>query len=550
MRSYLLVGHAVAVVFLGACSSTTKNTSNDDGGAAGMPSGGTSSTSEGAGGSGGHAGQTSTSANPGGSSSGGTTTLGDTSGTTGDGGTAGDGGFAGGGAAPGGICETNRDCDDGLACNGAERCVDGECTESGEPACNAPLGCEADCRETAEGAECSLVAIDADNDGAGSALCEEQPGDDCDDYTASIHPGADEVCDGVDQDCDGIEDIDEGFSLAGEPVHLTVGGGGILGTWSAELGTYAVAEWVSGAARFRLVDAGGVAADPMAVDAVGGLTYGALASGHGGFAIVSPSGYGSFQLIDESGNQVLEEPQTLYFAEALRVATVVATADGWLTFWTDRSGGSPPPYGRRFDVDGTPRDEQALVVGVTSTSPDRIEAAVRDDRIGIVWDAEEGVFFSLYSDDLIKLESRNLNSTGRSPDIAVGPQGFGVAWFEDDFSLMFAELDADGEVSCGPVNTGVSLEAGLQPHLSIAPYTGGYAILYSDNVSTRLHLLRVGSACNPALPAETVQEPSQVNKNDVRLSGDATGLIATWRDGTVDHYYRVMGGALCNNAGD
>ena len=42
--------------------------------------------------------------------------------------------------------------------------------------------------------------VDADGDGFAAS-------DDCDDTDASVHPGADELCNGVDDDCDG--DVDE-----------------------------------------------------------------------------------------------------------------------------------------------------------------------------------------------------------------------------------------------------------------------------------------------------------------------------------------------------
>ncbi len=55
-----------------------------------------------------------------------------------------------------------------------------------------------------------VVATDADGDGYDSA---DFGGSDCDDKSASDHPGADEACDGVDNDCDGSIDEDAGDSM-------------------------------------------------------------------------------------------------------------------------------------------------------------------------------------------------------------------------------------------------------------------------------------------------------------------------------------------------
>ena len=65
----------------------------------------------------------------------------------------------------------------------------------------------------------SLFYADADGDGYGNAAdttsrCSEGDGyvsdaSDCDDTTAAVYPGADEVCDGLDNDCDAVADPDD-----------------------------------------------------------------------------------------------------------------------------------------------------------------------------------------------------------------------------------------------------------------------------------------------------------------------------------------------------
>ena len=54
---------------------------------------------------------------------------------------------------------------------------------------------------------CFPVDVDGDSDNDGHQA-EAFGGDDCDDASAAVFPGASETCDGKDNDCDG--EVDEG----------------------------------------------------------------------------------------------------------------------------------------------------------------------------------------------------------------------------------------------------------------------------------------------------------------------------------------------------
>jgi hypothetical protein len=107
-------------------------------------------------------------------------------------------------AAP--ACETADDCDDGLVCNGQEACVSGRCAAGAAIRCDDGVACTTDvCSE--ELRRCVSRPVDADGDGFASAACVDARGvplgEDCDDASASVYPGALELCDaaGIDEDC-------------------------------------------------------------------------------------------------------------------------------------------------------------------------------------------------------------------------------------------------------------------------------------------------------------------------------------------------------------
>lgn len=106
--------------------------------------------------------------------------------------------LAGGPACSGDECSSNSDCDDGVFCNGAEVCFRGRCAR-GRQSCDDGLICTRDeCDETTR--SCVRTPIDYDGDTYTDAEC---GGEDCNDRSDLIHPGADEACNGADDDCDG-----------------------------------------------------------------------------------------------------------------------------------------------------------------------------------------------------------------------------------------------------------------------------------------------------------------------------------------------------------
>jgi hypothetical protein len=140
-------------------------------------------------------------------------------------------------------CDGGDDCDDGDAdvypgaperCNGrdddcdtvVEEDMDGDGYYNDEDVCTDLDPADVDCDDTNRGVHpgapepCNerddncVDGIDdeADTDGDGHVEidCASSPGgDDCDDEIATIHPGADDVCNGVDDDCDA--GCDDGF---------------------------------------------------------------------------------------------------------------------------------------------------------------------------------------------------------------------------------------------------------------------------------------------------------------------------------------------------
>ena len=131
------------------------------------------------------------------------------------------------------LCAQDPDdavCQDGLACNGSERCdatggTTGTGCLAGTPMdCDDGIACTTDACD--EPGTCTHGGSDADGDGYTALGC--GAGDDCDDLSNAVHPGAAEICDGLNNDCSGGIDDGAGMScaLGSAPVACTTTCGG------------------------------------------------------------------------------------------------------------------------------------------------------------------------------------------------------------------------------------------------------------------------------------------------------------------------------------
>ncbi len=125
-----------------------------------------------------------------------------------------------------GYCRNMPDdgyCDDGLKCNGKEICHVEEGCLPGEifRGCNDGNSCTMDlCVEGLPGQAptCQHPPLDRDRDGHVDIHCPEYGGDDCNDLSDRVYPGAREYCfDNLDNDCNGgIDFNDEQCSLTND----------------------------------------------------------------------------------------------------------------------------------------------------------------------------------------------------------------------------------------------------------------------------------------------------------------------------------------------
>lgn len=376
------------------------------------------------------------------------------------------------GLLPGSDGDGPRFCEDDETCATTDLCqpricVDGLCAPGLPIECPASSDpCLSNQCEPSSG-ECRLVPStpDADGDGFRAPLTSasggaERCGDDCDDSSVTVYPGAEESCDGRDNDCDGA--TDEGFSFAPDasaPVWISVdakqaGIGGLLHNGELFIVSYA-GRYEHNRSKLLGLSAAGEAEFEVDVALTNSDTYAGPARWTGDHVATvwedrRDQDYEIyFNRFDERGNKLAADLR-LTQADDFSINPAVAySGTEYLVFWQDRrdSFANFQIYAQRVGV------SSELLGDNINVTPDVFDAeapavAVGNGALGVVFNAPFDGRQVMFQSLDFNLERLSLPRV-LSPPNAVGAS---VTFNSDEYVVAWHEYtDAPGDAIWGSV---------------------------------------------------------------------------------------------------
>jgi hypothetical protein len=423
--------------------------------------------------------------------------------------------------APAAACLGDLDCGESNACTPVH-CVGGACVAGPVVNCDDGDPCTTDSCAPDTGA-CSNVPVTPDEDGDGfraplPGFLPGAPGscgNDCNDASASAHPGAVEVCDGVDNDCNGV--VDDGLTytpVGGQPLLLSSGA--------------------------RQASTGGVAFGTGAF----GVTFAAQHDAwQNTFTGVSPPG----------ALTIPEAPITHESTDAFS-GPVVFNGSVFGNAWEDRRDNDYEIYFNRLDPKGQKLAKDLRVTNAPnfSLSPDIVWDGT--DFV-LVWDDlrdgdDSAVVFAQTIDGNGKLVGGNVPLTSPSvdadsPHVAKGSFNLGVTFNQVQNGVRaLGFLTSDFGLTTVSITT--VLTTGNAASSAVAWANDRFVVVWDTDDTVPGHTIRgatVNAAGSIIAPERDVTAPAPFARSEALLSlGDRLLLVwAEENDGVYALYSKTIG---------
>jgi hypothetical protein len=399
---------------------------------------------------------------------------------------------------------------------------------------------------------CVIEALDSDQDGYRSALCEVNPGDDCDDDAAWVHPDAEEVCDGIDNDCSSTLDLEDGLELGGssntlsEIATLDVGWSPTLERFGVAHVTRVMTENLTQRSLFLGTIAAGTDYEQVGLVAE-------LAGAPGSTLRVSwgdnhwalwensgPMGADSIQAhhVDAEGNLLYQTAGGI--TEGLDAA--YRELGDWLVVSGDAS------LLRLINLASDDPEARLVESDVLDTKALFPRIAALGNAGAVVWQANSGAIeWALVSQDHEFGEPEELATSGQRPRIAALRDGYALTWATET-GFSYETRTPDGDALCGPVS--VDFGDGVLDDTDTAAVAAtelGVVVVALDRADAHVELFRFDRDCELSAQALVFEGPAGPTSVNVASGGNQVAVSWTTKsEAGVAGHVRSFGALLCD----
>lgn len=456
-------------------------------------------------------------------------------------------------------CKTDAECFDGNLCV-TRLCQSGYCKTIDTRTCDDGDPCTADSCEPSTG-ECAYQSRVADNDGDGFmgalpgtvAGTPGSCGDDCNDNSASIHPGAPEVCDGVDNNCNGV--IDEGVDsynpftspiqisdasfTVGAASDITYDGTHFAISWTGQQNTGNFQSYISGYNDFGVPQIPATNISQTSNNSYGGPLIWTGSVFATAWEVRAEKGYDIFfSQLDVNGKKLGPDLRiTDNQGFSVEPALLWNGTEYWIVWADDNGGDLFQIYGHRIDTQGQVSTASVLTTAIVDARTPRLVRGPSATLLVYLSGSSQRLLGQLLKNDLTP-DGSAFYITGE------GAYDFSVDWVKDRFVIAWnieqadignaiwaSTIDPNGNVITSP--TRISDGATFARSPSVLSLGDRFALAWSDDRIQYQHygirFRTFDTQLNPLVPVASLVETTY-DCIYPSLSAGGSGLALVYRN--------------------